>query len=179
MPLRVLLVVSVLVVGAGVGALARSGSGTPEVHRPRPGTSYADRDAGSPADDPLAVLHAWDGRRAAAWAAGDPIALGRLYVPRSTARTADLALLRRYTDRGLVVRGLRMQVLRARVVVDRPRALVLEVTERLAAARAGRTGDPRASRMLPAGRPTTHLVRFRKVDGRWLVAAVSAPRPRR
>ncbi|MDP3894593.1 hypothetical protein, partial [Nocardioides sp.] len=38
-----------------------------------------------PGRSPVALLHAWDRRRAAAWAAGDAAALRALYVPGSIA----------------------------------------------------------------------------------------------
>ena len=183
MPLRIPVVASVLVLGVGLGvglgAGLRVGLGV-LASREVPGStarpllrSTAATDATPAREGPLAVLHAWDQRRAAAWAEGDAVALDRLYAPGSSARAADLRLLRHYTERGLVVRGLRMQVLRARVLVDRPRILVVEVTERLAPAHAARAAQPAASRALPAGRVTTHVVRFRKVGREWLVAAVS------
>lgn len=126
------------------------------------------------ADGALAVLHAWDVRRAAAWATGDPDALARLYTARSAAGAADLAMLRRYTDRGLVVRDLRTQLLRARILTIRPRRLELEVTDRLAGAVAVRAGEPRSARRLPATAPSTHLLVLRRPAEDWVVARVSA-----
>ena len=165
-----------LALGAGVGLLLHGGSVAPVAHRPAQGAARSATAATPGPNDPLEVLHAWDRRRAAAWSHGDAAALARLYVTGSRARSADIALLRRYTDRGLVVSGLRMQVLRARVLVDRSRVLVLEVTERLATARAAPATVRSASRTLPAGGVSTHLVRFRKVGAAWLVAAVTTPR---
>ena len=176
MPFRLLVAVSVLALGAGVVLLVHVGSVAPVADRTAQGAARSATAATRGPDDPLEVLHVWDRRRAAAWAHGDAAALGRLYVTGSRARSADLALLRHYTDRGLVVSGLRMQVLRARVLVDRRRVLVLEVTERLATARAAPAAVLSASRALPAGRVSTHLVRFRKVGAAWLVAAVTSPR---
>jgi hypothetical protein len=122
----------------------------------------------------LEVLHAWDRRRASAWAAGDPVALATLYVPASSAGAADVALLRRYAARGLVVRDLRMQVLRARVLVTRPRRVTLEVTDRLAGARAVRVDRTDAARRLPADTASTRILELRRVGGRWLMARVSS-----
>lgn len=140
-------------------------------------TAVGDRSSAHEAagrDGALAVLHAWDVRRAAAWAAGDPDALRRLYTSRSAAGESDVALLRRYVARGLVVRDLRMQVLRTRVLVSRPRRLELEVTDRVAAAVAGRPGDLRSVRRLPESAASTHLVVLRRPADAWLVARVSA-----
>jgi len=119
------------------------------------------------------VLHDWDRRRAAAWAAGDVAALQALYLPSSSAASADVALLRRYLSHGVRVRGMRMQVLRARVVASTPSVVEVEVTDRLAAGVAVRVDDPRVARRLPADGASTHMVRLRRVRGRWLVARVS------
>lgn len=122
----------------------------------------------------MGVLHAWDARRAAAWARGDADALARLYLPGSRAGASDVALLRRYAGRGLLVRDLQMQVLSARVLVTRPRRLVLEVVDRLAGGSAVTIGAGTAARHLPADAPTVHrLVLRRPGGGQWLMAAVS------
>jgi hypothetical protein len=47
----------------------------------------------------LAVLRAWDERRAAAWAAGDPAALEELYAAGSAAGAEDDRLVLVVTDR--------------------------------------------------------------------------------
>jgi hypothetical protein len=85
-----------------------------------------------------------------------------------------VALLRRYTERGLVVQGLGMQVLRARVLVSRPRRLELEVTDRLAGAVAARAGDPQSARRLPAGAASTRVLVLRRPADRWVMVRVSA-----
>jgi hypothetical protein len=125
-------------------------------------------------DRALAVLDAWDVRRAAAWAAGDARRLAALYPAGSSAGAADAALLRRYADRGLVVRGMQMQVLRVRVLAMRPRLVEVEVTDRLTGAVAARVADPTTVRALPADPATTRVLVLRRVDGRWLMARVSA-----
>jgi len=117
----------------------------------------------------LAVLRAWDERRSHAWAAGDATALGGLYVTGSAAGAADVRLLVRYLKRGVVVPDLRMQVLQASVVVDRPRRVVVRVTERLAS-REARVGS-RLVR-LPRDTATVHVVDLRRVRHTWQVAAV-------
>lgn len=122
----------------------------------------------------MGVLHAWDARRAAAWARGDVDALARLYLPGSRAGASDVALLRRYADRGLIVRDLRMQVLSARVLVTQPHRLVLEVVDRLAGGTAVTTdGAAAAARRLPVDAPTVHRLVLRRPGGQWLMAAVS------
>lgn len=120
-------------------------------------------------DGALAALHAWDQRRAAAWAAGDVAALRSLYTRRSVAGDRDAARLSRWVDRGLRVRRMQTQVLRARVLEERPGGLVLAVTDRIA--RAVATGRGRA-RPLPADSPSRWRITMRRVHGEWRVAAV-------
>lgn len=146
--------------------------------RPDPpgGTTRADPVAsGAPAATPagaapavaaLAVLRDWDRARAAAWEQGDPAALRALYVPGSRAGTADLAMLRRWQERGLRVRGMRTQVLAAAVRAHSPDRFVLVVTDRLVGAVAVPGALP-----LPRDQPTTRRLELRRVGGRWLLAA--------
>lgn len=174
MPVRLPVVTIALVIGLTCGVVAvgvlpggrRAPSAPTHVGgppRPITGERYA-----------VEVLHAWDARRAAAWAGGDARALSRLYVPGSPAGAADVALLRRYAARGLLVSELRMQVLSARVLVTRPRRLELEVTDRLARAVAVRADDATAARPLPVDGPTTRRLVLRRHGSEWLMAAVSA-----
>jgi hypothetical protein len=171
-PIRVRSSLAVLVLGlcagvVGLEAAARLTAGPSQSAGPVASARPADRFA-------LDVLREWDDRRAAAWAAGDPARLARLYTDGSSAGAADMALLRRYRDRGLVVRAMRMQVLRARVLTSRPGRLVLEVTDRLASAVAlGTTGG---ERRLPLDVATSHQLVLRRVAGEWRVARVSAGR---
>ena len=173
MPVRIPLVLLVLAMGLTLGlvGVATVSDRPGEVRAPgrpaetaRPATEHA----------ALAVLHAWDRRRGDAWAAGDAAALARLYTERSAAGAADVALLRRYAARGLVVRDLRMQLLRARVLVVRPRLLQLEVTDRLAGGRAARRSEPGTARTLPADAASTTVLTLRRIGDRWLMARVSA-----
>lgn len=117
------------------------------------------------------VLAAWDRARAAAWARGDPIALVALYARSSATGARDVADLSRWHERRLRVVGLRQQVARLRVLVARPRRVVVEATERTvdatAVARHRRTA-------LPDSAWATHRIRFRRVDGRWVVVEVKA-----
>jgi hypothetical protein len=176
MPVRLPVALLALAVGLTVGlvAVAVVARVPGDAHRARVGGS------GSAVQVPeerfaLEVLHGWDRQRAAAWAAGDPAALARLYVPGSPAGATDVALLRRYAARELSVRGIRMQLLRVRVLVARPGRVALEVTDRLTSAVAVRAGDVTASRPLPADAASTRLLELRRVGGRWLMARVSRP----
>jgi hypothetical protein len=176
MPIRVPVVAVLVALGVTVGAVAlpvsrhavgeqRMLDRTPTVAAPTlvPGHS-------APAD----VLRGWDRRRAAVWADGDARALRALYTPRSAAGSADVALLRRYAARGLVVHGLRMQLLAVRVLVQRPRRLELEVTDRVARAVAVRATDSAVSRLLPTDTASTRVLVLRLVGERWLVERVSS-----
>lgn len=178
MPVRARVVAVVLVLGLAVGLAASVVVAEATGPRSSAGVAGGRVAAVRPTDKAaLAVLHAWDARRADAWAAGDPVALARLYTDRSAAGRADIALLQRYAARGLVVRDLRIQVLRARVLTSRPGRVALEVTDRLSSAVAVRAGDGHASRRLPVDSATTRLLVLRRVDGRWLMARVSAVPP--
>lgn len=172
MSVRVPVAVRVLLVGVVIGVAALTVAtwlGGPSV--PAPLGSGRSVVAVEPA--PLAVLHDWDARRAAAWSAGDTAALARLYTARSTAGRADVTLLHRYAARGLRVRGMRMQLLGARVLTVRPRVIVLEVVDRLDDAVVVRAGDPGVTRRLPVDAATTHRLELRRVDGLWRMADVS------
>lgn len=124
--------------------------------------------------EPLQVLHEWDAARAVAWEQADPVALAGLYLPGSATGAQDVAALNRYAARGVRLRGIRMQVLSARIVVKRAARMRLVVVERFAGAQAETS---RGVRALPAGRPVRRVIDLRRSAGRWLVAAVrSLPR---
>jgi hypothetical protein len=114
----------------------------------------------------LAVLRTWDRARAAAWAAGDPRALARLYLPGSRAGARDVQDLRRWVGRGLRVSGLRQQVSSLRVVHRTGARVVVVVTERtvdgIAEGRGRRTA-------IPTSAWAAHRVTLRRYDGTWRV----------
>lgn len=171
MPVRVPAALLVLALGltSGLVAVAVTSGDPPVAGRSPASAATLPSQGGRPG--PLAVLHAWDERRAAAWAAGDETALARLYTARSPARAGDLALLRRYRERGVSVPDVRMQVLRAAVLVDRPGRVVIRVTERLAS-RAAFVGTRRV--LLPRDTAQTHVIDLRRVRGSWRVETVTA-----
>lgn len=115
------------------------------------------------------VLRSWDARRAEAWSRGDAEALGELYVPGSAAGRRDVRSLTAYAGRGLVVRGMRMQLLSAQVLVDRPGLLRLRVTDRLVGAKAVGRGEEIP---LPADRASTRSLTLRLEDGDWRMVSV-------
>ena len=116
---------------------------------------------------PAAILAAWDGRRAVAWAEGDVEALRRLYADGSRTGAADVSLLRHYLRRGLVVEGMTTQVLALEVARRSSSRLALVVTDRVVGARA--VGGA-SSIALPADRASTRRVVLVRRDERWLVA---------
>lgn len=121
-----------------------------------------------PEVEAAAVLASWDADRAAAWSAGDVRRLRSLYTPGSMAGGHDVAMLRRWLGRGLVVDGLRTQVLALREVRRSADRWVLSVTDRVVDGVArGETTE-----RLPADLPTTRTVTMRLVGDRWLVSSV-------
>ncbi len=134
---------------------------------PAPGASSSEVEdrVGGPRD----VLRRWDGRRAEAWASGDPAALRSLYTPRSRAGERDVRMLRRWRDRDMRVSTMQTQVLSSRVVMSGPDRVVLVVTDLLRYAVA--TGRGRRV-VLPTDSPTTRTITLvRDGDGPWRVAA--------
>lgn len=163
---------------------------------PPPGSLPRAPTAGPAAGDDRAVLQeataalrTWDSARARAWARADVDALAALYAPGSAAGEVDVAMLRRWRERGLAVAGLRTQVLGVRVLDVAPSELggppdqlVLAVTDRLAAGQAvpltgPRRRDPALS--LPSGDlPTRRAVTLSRDDGSvWRVVEVRALGP--
>lgn len=179
---RVLLVVLVLASLATLTAgLLRVGDGSPD-SRPVSPAAPALVSATAPAreqsreEHALAVLRAWDGRRAEAWARADGATLRGLYTDRSRAGRRDVAMLRSWAGRGLRVEGLRMQVLAARVRVANERRIVLVVTDRVAHAVAVGTG---VRSVLPRDAASTRIVSLRRVAGEWRASSVRPQRPDR
>ena len=118
---------------------------------------------------PVDVLRAWDAQRAGAWARGDPGLLAALYTQGSVAGRHDVAMLRAWTARGLVVQELRSQLLAVHELAHTRTTWTLLVTDRLVG---GLAVGPGLRRPLPRDGATTRIVRLRLVDGAWLVASV-------
>ena len=138
--------------------------------------------AAAPAQVPegLRILCWWDRQRAAAYASGDVAELRALYAPGSRTGRRDVAVLRAYADRGLVVRGLLMQVLSCDISASGAGRIRLVVTDRVKGAVVVRLAarDPTAIR-LPADQPSRREVTFVRRAGGWLVAEVRTAAPRR
>lgn len=121
-----------------------------------------------PEVEAAAVLAAWDAGRARAWARGDVRRLRSLYTPGSVAGERDVAMLRRWLDRGLVVDGMRTQVLSLHQVRRTADRWVLAVTDRIVHGVARGATTER----LPTDAATTRTVTLRVVGDRWLVSSV-------
>ncbi|HEY2880461.1 hypothetical protein [Nocardioides sp.] len=159
-----LLAVAVTVVPVWLAGVAEGGRPSVRV----PSVPIAG-DPGSPAAQALTVLRRWDVRRAAAWSAGDPAALARLYVHRSQTGARDVGDLLRWVRRGLRVVGLHQQVTAVRVTGGDPRRIVMVVTERTVD---GIAVGARRRTAVPASAWATHRVSLRLSQGRWRVAEV-------
>jgi hypothetical protein len=133
----------------------------PVVHHGRP----------SPAVQVLALLQGWDRRRAAAWASGEPAALGRLYVAGSRTGARDRHDLRRWAARGLRVTGLRQQIRSLRILVRTSRRVVVVVTDRTVGGVA--VGAARST-AVPASGWETHRIILRAHGDQWRVAEARA-----
>lgn len=156
-------IAAVLLVGAVLLGLGR------EAPTPRPVADVAPaaRAAGPVAAvRALVVLRDWDRARAQAWAHGDARALRRLYADGSAVGRQDVALLRRWSARGLRVRGMSMQLLGVRLEVRTARRIVLVVTDRLVTAYAVGHGRRYA---LPRDNASTRRLEYRRVEGRWVL----------
>lgn len=149
-------------------ALLLSGSAGGQSGSAPAGSPAATVSTGDPAD-PLAVLHAWDAARAAAWAGGDAAALRALYLPSADAGRRDVALLSRYRARGLSVQGMRMQTLRAQILELSAARMRIRVVERLAIAEAVARDGTRIA--LPSTRPGSREIVLVRRGHRWLVAS--------
>jgi hypothetical protein len=167
---RTLVMLSMVVTAAVVGLAVVSAGPSHDVRR-----VVAAGDATPRVSRAVAVLDAWDRRRAAAWAHGDAAALRSLYVPGSRAGRRDLAALAAYHRRGLRVRSMSRQVLAVRVRARTPGTLRLVVTDRLAEGLVTGAGERVA---LPSSRPATRSVVLRRVAETWKVAEVYADRAR-
>lgn len=179
-PLAPALVVLVLVAAVLMLAgtrVALAGGGVPEARAADPAlpTRATASTGEASAVGPVEALRAWDARRATAYAEGSLAGLRRLYTPGSRTGRADLALLRSYVDRGLVVEGLTAQVFAVEIVRGGPGAWRLLVTDRMVGAVA-RSGQTRLT--LPTSRPMTRQVDLVSVGGTWRVEEAT-PMPAR
>ncbi len=128
-------------------------------------------------EGPRTVLAAWDRSRAQAWRDGDEASLRALYVRGSPAARADLAMLHRWTSRGLRVLRLRMRVQRLRVEASGPDRLVLRVTDRLGDPVAVLAADPTVRHHLPRDELSTRRLVLARGPAGWRMAQVRPVAP--
>lgn len=154
-------------------------TGQPAAAPPTPATARTGVSQVAADSTPLRLLGGWDRARAAAYAEGSVADLRSLYTPGSAAGEADVRMLREYVDRGYRVVGIRMQILRMRVLEHDAGEWRLRVTDRLH--RAVAVGHDDRLR-LPRDRATTRVIRLVRARGDWKVASVRVvsgrgPRP--
>ncbi len=166
---RKTLVAGLLVAACSACAAPRTAAEVRGAPAPRLEASSTTAPVRTASIEPVEILRAWDGRRADAWARGDPRLLRSLYTPGSVAGRDDLAMLRAWAARGLVVRQLRTQLLSVRELAHGPSSWTVLVTDRLAGGVAVGAG---LRRRLPRDQATTRTVWLRRLHGRWLVASV-------
>jgi len=166
----ILVVVLLAAVGMVLAVSAWRLDGRPADAQPTAAIRAADRRA----ESALAILRDWDAARARAWASGDVTALLELYAPGSAAGAHDAAMLTAYVDRGLVVEGMRTQVMAASVEWLGPHRIVLVVTDRLARGTAVSTKSPGLHALLPRDLATTLTITLVHRGGAWLVRDVLA-----
>jgi hypothetical protein len=160
------MLLSSVVTVSTVGALSVAPGGDPA-------REVADADASPVRSRPLAVVHTWDRRRAAAWAHADARELAKLYTVGSEAERRDVAALEAYAARGLQVVGMHRQLFGLRVVHQSDSRLVVRVRGRVVDAVAvGRGG----SVALPTARPATYRTVLVRTATGWKVAEATAVR---
>lgn len=116
------------------------------------------------------VVRAWDAQRARAWASGSVSELEGLYADGSRAGRRDVAMLRTYVDRGLVVEGLDVQLISVEEVRRDDTSMVLDVTDRV---HAGRVVGEGVEQVLPRDAADTRRLVLRLVEDEWVVARVA------
>ncbi|MCW2751595.1 MAG: hypothetical protein JWR83_2705 [Aeromicrobium sp.] len=113
------------------------------------------------------VLSGLDQARAAAFSAGDPALLDRVYARGSPGRDEDAATIRAYARRGGRITGAELTLLSWRLDDTSPRRVRLVVIDRLAAARVVWTDG--TSRSLPRDLPTKHVITLVRTTDGWRI----------
>jgi hypothetical protein len=116
-----------------------------------------------------------DALRETAWRTGSPAGLRAVYVQGSVAHRIDETWLSSYARRGLVVRGISVDLLSLGVVARRAGRVWLEVQDRLEPAVA--VDGHGHERALPRDEPTRHRIELRRVDGDWRIATITVSVP--
>jgi hypothetical protein len=158
--------------GRAIAAVAPTPTRSP---RPSPSASAAPTRLAAPAPQPsswTAVVTALDRARARAFATGQAAALAAVYVPGSSAYSADLSTVSSLASRGLRARGFGSTVQRVTPMSGTPRTERLRVVDRLSGyslvTASGAVEGSGAAR--PARAFTMTLA---SVDGQWRIAAIT------
>ncbi len=115
------------------------------------------------------LLGGLDHIRAEAFATSDQALLDHVYAPRSTARTADAAVIRAYERRGAHVTGADLIVMSCQVDDVAASRVRLAVIDRLAPARV--VWADGTSRALPRDLPTRRTVTLVHTSEGWRIAS--------
>ncbi len=115
------------------------------------------------------VLTELDERRAHAYAAASPRLLGDVYVAESAALSRDRATLLAWSDREVIVTGLRLVVLDLEILHADRRLVRLRVVDRLTRATATLPQGRVVS--LPRDHATARVLALRRRAGQWLIAS--------
>ena len=115
------------------------------------------------------VLTGLDRRRALAYASAEPKSLRNVYARASTALTADRRMLRAYSERGITLTGVRLDLLAVRLVGRGSHWVRLRVIDQLRRPVAHAAG---ATMLLPQDQPTRWLIGLRRNAGGWRIANV-------
>jgi len=158
---------------AGLLAIVLAVPSTGGSHQPAPSpiTVPPAVPAGPHAPDWPVVVRELMQRRADAYARGSPAALVGVHRAGSASLTADRALLRSWSARGLRVHDGVVRVAGVRPLHRSPGRVVLRVVHQLGAAVA--VGHDGTRRALPRDGPQAHRVVLVRTAGGWRIAAVS------
>jgi hypothetical protein len=115
----------------------------------------------------VGVLTDLDHARAAAFSAGDPSLLNRVYTRDSPGRDVDSSTIKAYAGRGGRITGAELTLLSFRVLHSSKRRVQVVVIDRLAAARVVWADD--SSRSLPRDLPTKHVITLVRMSAGWRI----------
>lgn len=149
----VLLVLAEGVVLGGSTAQVQAGGGSSPSP---PRTGAAAGEPGGEACEWADVLARLDRQRAAAWRAGDPERLARVFAPGAPVLQRDRARLAEYVSRGFRVVGVRTSYATCRVVDRSSTKVTLDVVDQLTPALVVGAGQKR--RRLPFDQPSSHRI---------------------
>jgi hypothetical protein len=168
------LVVAVLLAVASAALLGGALAAEPGAERavdPAAAAPAAAASAAEPMTDWVGLLARLDTDRSRAFSAGSVAGLRAVYSDESAPLRADTLLLQHYTDRGLRVDGLRMEVRDLRLMEYDSVEAVLRVRDRIGSGRVvGARGREFA---LPPDAWTTHRITLRLTPAGWRISAIT------